>query len=358
MSRTPALLVVVVVATVLAVTILARRRGVALDKGDARAARPAKLAACTMLPVEWSWQNISVADSEAWRACFGKPIAPGSYTSPVFDQHVSRWCGCCYLVSVVQMIQDRLHLAVGLADARKPMFPCFSLNMQLALDTYNATERTDNKEWNACKGGMPTRVMNAIRARKCLLRLEREGEVWLGHPSSVEGLKRESKDSEIRIGTPQTLQNATTFIKRRIFKYGPVVLGINSKCLLHPNIVADGGLIDDGEWMLPDHALTVVGWKKVRDKECWIVRNSWGRRTVPAGRPDDPSCVGEGFNRCDTGDNEWIGDMYNPGYAYVPVDYKGIAGLPSPWFDAIPDSLARVLPPTEYDRKTAFDLEP
>jgi hypothetical protein len=55
-------------------------------------------------------------------------------------------------------------------------------------------------------------------------------------------MKRESNDSEIRIGTPQTLQNATTFIKRRIFKYGPVVLGINSKCLLHPNIVADGGL--------------------------------------------------------------------------------------------------------------------
>jgi hypothetical protein len=38
-------------------------------------------------------------------------------------------------------------------------------------------------------------------------------------------MKRESNDSEIRIGTPQTLQNATTFIKRRIFKYGPVVLG-------------------------------------------------------------------------------------------------------------------------------------
>ena len=175
MSRTPALLVVVVVATVLALMILARRRGVTLDKGDARTARPAKLAACTLLPFEWSWQNISVADSEAWRACFGKPIAPGSYTSPVFDQHVSRWCGCCYLVSVVQMIQDRLHLAVGLADARKPMFPCFSLNMQLALDTYNATE-THRQQG-----------VERVQGRHAHARHERHSSTQVPSPSRVRG---------------------------------------------------------------------------------------------------------------------------------------------------------------------------
>ena len=128
-----------------------------------------------------------------------------------------------------------------------------------------------------------------------------------------------------------------------------MVLGINSKCLLHADIIANGGVIDVTHVSPPDHAITVVGWKMIDGLNHWIARNSWGQLTVPAKRPDDPACVGEDFNECDTGTNLWIGDQYNPGYAYIPFDYKGIAGLPSPWFDALPHALRKALPMSHYD---------
>ena len=37
--------------------------------------------------------------------------------------------------------------------------------------------------------------------------------------------------------------------------------------------------------------------------------------------------------------HSWVGDPQNPGVAYVRVDYEGIAGVPSPWYDAVPRAL-------------------
>lgn len=305
------------------------------------------------IPDEWSWQSVSVSDSKLWKECFGNSIAPGSYTSPVFDQHFSRWCGCCYLVSAVQMLQDRMHVALGINDPMNPMFPCFYFNMQLALDTYNHHEQVRSADWNACKGGMPLRVLQAIGDDTCKLRLIRDGEVWFGHPSSIDE-SIPSDDPPIYIEEPEVLQNRVEYIKRRIFKYGPVVLGINSKCFLDEGIIARGGLINTKHNALPDHALTVVGWKKIGDTTCWIARNSWGMETVPTNRPDDASCVGNDFNNCETGKNKWVGDMHNPGYAYIPTDYQSIHGLPSPWFDAIPVSLRKRQARDAYDIKDDF----
>ena len=60
------------------------------------------------------------------------------------------------------------------------------------------------------------------------------------------------------------------------------------------------------------------------------------------------------FNNCDTNFKKWQGDPDNPGYAYIPFDYKGIQGLPSPWFDAIPSKLRDYLPRDEFDVADEF----
>ena len=342
-------LLVLVVSALIAVLFRATRRSKHRAFRALSARRSGIQSGVASLPLKWTWQDIRDADSGLYHALHGRRIAVGDYTSPVFDQHMSNWCGCCYLVAVVQMLQDRLHLTLGLSHPEMKMFPCFQYDMQLALDTYNAYERTKQKNemWNACTGGMPTRVLNAIRVDKCLLRLASDG-MWLGHPIAM----AETPADGVKNPTLQPLESlemAPESIMRRVLKYGPVVLGISSLCLRDKTLSARGGLVDSNIVGQRDHAVTVVGWRPVGRKTCWIVRNSWGTSFVPLERPD-PSCVGDGFNRCTVERTDWTGDPDNPGYAYLPIDYEGLRGYPSPWYDAIPTNLQNAVPRSVDER--------
>lgn len=323
----------VVAACVLALTPSSRRmlvRGV-------RSARRARLA--VVLPAEWSWQQVTATDAAAWTAAHGRPIAPGRYAAPVFDQHVSRWCGCCYLVAVVQTLEDRLNIALGIDDPHTEAFPCVQYDMQLALDTYNADERARRPvEWNACYGGMPSAVLRSIVQGRTHLALLPTAQTWMGHPRATTA--REVGASPLR--PVEVLANRPKQIKRRLFRYGPLVLGINSLCLRDETLPERGGLIDASVVSPRDHAVSVVGWCVRGGRECWIVRNSWGTTTRPV-RRGEAGCVGEDFNQCAVPTVEWVGDPSNPGYAYVPLDYVGIGGVPTPWFDGLPNELAQVL---------------
>lgn len=327
---------------------------VALVAGPSRRLKPDRSSArgATIeggsLPINWSWQDIRAADSETYRGIHGRPIAVGDYSSPVFDQHMSNWCGCCYLVAVVQMLQDRLHLILGLSNPTMKMFPCFQYNLQLALDTYNRYERRQRGDtWNACTGGMPTRVLNAIRSNHCLLRLSSDG-IWMGHPIEISSTPTDGAKNP-KLDSLESLEMAPESIMRRILKYGPVVLGINSLCLRDPTLSKRNGLVDAKIVATRDHAVTVIGWKKIGRKTCWIVRNSWGINFVPTERPD-PSCVGNNYNRCVVDRTDWVGDPSNPGYAYIPIDYEGLRGYPSPWYDAIPSKLQELVPRSSDER--------
>lgn len=281
------------------------------------------------VPASWDWRSISQRDSEMWQQTFNTQLAPGIYTSYVFNQHASGWCGACYLVATVQMIEDRLHVALGKADPSSYMQPTFQFNMQLALDTFNDTEKkTRDDKWNACLGGFPLRVLQMIKIQKCVLRLEPKKLLWLGypneHPSNVL--------SQIAIDKDDVIQNVDEEVMRRIFEYGPVVLGINSLCLRDPTIEKRNGVIDETIVAKRDHAVSVVGWTTKESKKCWIVRNSWGSKSVPSARPDK-ECVGTGYNICNVTFEPLSSDA---GYAFVPFRYAGIVGLPSPWFEANP----------------------
>ena len=101
------------------------------------------------------------------------------------------------------MLQDRMHLVLGMTDPDMRMFPCFQFNMQLALDTYNAHEKRMREDtWNACTGGMPSRVLNAIKSGDCLVRLTAENGIWLGHPLEVHALPSDEtyKSDRLHLG--------------------------------------------------------------------------------------------------------------------------------------------------------------
>ena len=316
-------------------------------------ARSSLRASITAMPFEFNWQNIDETSAQAWSSHFGRPIAIGAYASPVFDQHVSNWCGCCYLIAVLQHLQDRMHVTLGIADPLAVMFPCFQFNVQLAIDTYNRYEQLNNSNWNACVGGLPIRVLKAIRNDTCVLRLMSDATLWLGHPCTMDNAYDDS-ERNISLEPLEVLENSVDTIKKRIFKYGPVVLGLNSRCLRDSKLGERGGLIDPNIVATRDHAVSVVGWKQVQHKMCWIVRNSWGDQTVPSERPD-PSCVGSDYNKCEVQTLSWTGDLLNLGYAYVPFDYSGLRRQPSPWFDAIPTKLREYLPIGPDERVDLLD---
>lgn len=307
------------------------------------------LSASTTLPREWSWERVDDVDAAAYARAFGRTIAVGCYTSPIFDQHVANWCGCCYLVAVVQMIQDRMHVALGLHDTESIAFPCFQFNMQLALDTFNAYERAVRRDsWNACSGGMPSRVIDAIRSNRCVLRLMADATIWMGHPCTVD--VESLVGDNVRIEESETLESNPDSLRRRLFKYGPIVLGIDSLCLRDPELAARGGRVDGATVGNRDHAVTVIGWRVIDGTSHWIVRNSWGIDNVPSERPD-LKCVGDDFNTCKVETRPWIGDPDRPGCAYVPFEHSTIRGPPAPWYDAIPHVLRTMLPRTDDEER-------
>lgn len=289
------------------------------------------------VPEAWDWGYISEHDAAVWRDCFGTPIATGSYTSPVFNQHMSRWCGACYLVSVLQMLQDRLNIELGIRDPTTAMFPCHQFNFQLALDSYNALH--EKSGWNACQGGSPIAVLQSIQAGKCRLELTADATVWLGFPTS--GANFLEQGDSVQVEPIESLERSHNKIQFRIFKYGPVVLGIDSLCLRDSHLSDRGGVIDPNIASPRDHATSVVGWKTINGLPCWILRNSWGTETVPKARPTDVACVSANSNTCRIATESWSGDPRRPGYAYVPFRYAGLLKAPSPWYDAIPTVLSK-----------------
>jgi hypothetical protein len=220
------------------------------------------------------------------------------------------------------------------------MFPCYQFNFQLALDTYNA-HITNTDGWNACRGGSPIKVIQAIAEGACILELTPDETVWLGHPTTMDS-NSSFRMSFVTLDPIESLDRTVDKIQYRIFKYGPVVLGIDSLSLRDKGLSQRGGVIDGTSTADRDHAVTVVGWKKIKNVPCWIVRNSWGSNTVPTARPE-AGCVGKDFNTCIVETQPWSGDKNRPGYAYIPCSYRGVCEPPSPWYDGIPTILSKHL---------------
>lgn len=288
------------------------------------------------VPYEWSWQSISPKDANLWEAKFGMKIAPGIYTSRIFNQHMSKWCGCCYMVSVLQCIQDKMNIALGIESPDTTAQPYIELNYQIALDAYNSHRQKKYPDWNACKGGNPVAVIECIRDGIVpLVVTSSDGFAWFGHPNDYIGHASDLQVSGARIA----VENKLNHIQSQIFKFGPLVLGINSNCMNDAGISRRNGLIDTSVSGKRNHAVVVVGWKEVDGQGCWVVRNTWGTSTAPSRLPNELNCVTKGRNVCQIETINWYGDPHNHGYVYVPFNYQSIQGTPSPWYFVCPNVL-------------------
>jgi hypothetical protein len=279
------------------------------------------------LPRDFSWQEV---DHHAYASVTGTSLVSGNYASPPIDQHRASWCGCCYLVATLQSIQDRIHVLIGKQISQNNiMYPWVRLDAQQTLSDYQRYKGPHTPQWNACQGGVPLSVMNAIKNGKCQLVFEHM--TWTGFPGDA-GTTVES-DLKVKVADATRIV-PTNRVKERILDAGSVVLGINAMLLKH---VDEHGIVKDyHDSLISNHAVSVTGWTVRNGIECWIVRNSWGKERVPASMPDDLSCVTTDGNRCQVSWEAWKGDPINPGFVLVPTSHPPLNDdANSPWFEAV-----------------------
>lgn len=291
------------------------------------------------LPDAWNWQQISEAEARGWARRHKRRIAPGRYASPVLDQHRENWCGCCYLTSSVQMLQDKLNLLLGMHRPDEPMHPVVEIDMQGALDAYDALYAPSSPSWNACRGGDPLRFLRSVKQGLVPLQLVVGGGVWRGYPCA---LRAGTSNLRLDLEEPRQLRFAReeypAVVQERILRYGPLVLAVNAQAMNDAAIASRGGVIDVDVRGGRNHAVCVVGWVSVGPRRCWVVRNSWGWRRVPERKPDSLECVSRGSNRCVVPWRDWGGSEENPGWVYIPLDHPDnlTTSAGSPWYECVP----------------------
>ena len=160
------------------------------------------------LPRHWSWQTITHREVDMYHDAFHKRLKVGIYASPVINQHRSQWCGCCYMIAVLQMLQDRTHVLMGnsstVQSVENKMLPWVEFDSQVALDTYDTLQRPVSfQPWNACRGGDPIKVLRAIEEEIVpLLIVPGDGASWLGYPNVDRNKSREKKKKKARSYSP------------------------------------------------------------------------------------------------------------------------------------------------------------
>tara|TARA_B110000008_G_scaffold269001_1_gene297754 strand:+ start:666 stop:1604 length:939 start_codon:yes stop_codon:yes gene_type:complete len=292
------------------------------------------------LPQKWDWSNITTAEQSLYEKLFNIQIAKGTYTSQIFDQHMSKWCGCCYLISTLQTIQDKMNIALGIRSPDSFMLPYFEIDAQYALDTYNEYRRIVHPDWNACHGGNPETLIKAMQNEKIPLVLTTsDGFAWYGYPKSSTIINDRNKDVVNLFPKKEVIvQNDINTVQSTILQEGPLVLAINANCLLDASLSKRKGLIDTDIFGPRNHAVSVIGWKLIDGRNCWIARNSWGD-LVPESKPSSIDCVRTDSNTCEVPLKKWTSDKINKGLFYIPFDYGHIRRAPSPWYSCIPMQL-------------------
>ena len=322
------------------------------------------------LPSSFSWANVSDSDAEEWTKAFGRPLLPGRYASPVFDQHSQGWCGACYLVSSLQMLQDRCNILLGQVtpaeralETKAPpsppppedadggsgeiestpsppprrMLPFVRFDAQLLFSSFEE-HASGVVGWSGCHGGDPLKVLSCVGTGGCPLSLLPHTETeWRGFSTGGgdEGNERPVPESPFSVTTYARLSRCDIdSIREEVWKHGPVVLACASAPLLHCD---ERGVATGADpSLVPDHAAAVVGWVTrsedgaAEPRRYWIVRNSWGEERAPSSRPGNVrSCARRQENTCDPSFVPWRGTPDLPGHVLLPFEgvlYDGSGG--------------------------------
>lgn len=259
--------------------------------------------------------------SFTWQRVPGRLFrGPQSFVTNAFDQHSVSWCGCCFVVAVVQCVEDRGHIRLG----RR-----VRIDMQTMVNHVSEVLGT-----NACRGGLPVDVLTCIMNGTCPLMRAQQRTRWTGRPERV--FRTPMSDVPYTVtGIDDGIYSHD--VRDIIRRDGPVILLVNSDTL---KTVDARGVVTDLAFKPLNHAVTVVGW---RDDDTWIVRNSWGRMRVPSALPDNLDvCIDDATVECDVEWEYWIGDPRNPGFLYLPMTAEALQPPHAPWIvpqvDRVPNN--------------------
>lgn len=265
--------------------------------------------------MDFSWRTLARGADRS--------LPAGRYAADAIDQHQGGWCGSCYLVAVVQCVEDRASI---LATRRSSWWLAapqrVRLDLQAVLDHY---QDASTPGWNACHGGLPLEVFECLASRACPLRLIDAPTRLLGFP--------QRRTTTLLGNAPYVVLDARrlpeTSVRESLRRDGPVVLEVSARTL---KSVDERGVVTDLTPRESNHAVCVVGWRHVDGTECWIVRNSWGSHRAPVDLPGDITCVSNEGNSCEVEWERWTGDPHDPGFCYLPMSFLPLhLHDPCPW---------------------------
>ena len=233
----------------------------------------------------------------------GRFYRPGS--APSIDQHAFNWCGACYVVAVVQMLQDRWNVSSNSEDA--------TFSIQRVMDEFDTNRHPEEEAgWNACHGGDPEHVIQCLGDGSCHLVSEATAPFFLGRVRRWCSYRGEGSRS---VGPLRYVEHGD--VKREIVEGGAVGLMISAEVLANTDV---GGVVCDAFPLPADHVVVVVGW----EASYWLIRNSWGSRR-PAQIPDHHErCNTTISNTCVLSPSHtvrWHSLPSLPGHCLLPMSY-------------------------------------
>jgi hypothetical protein len=276
----------------------------------------------------FSWRS----GRDAYRT--GVPLKrDGLYALDAIDQHAASWCGCCYIVSTVQAIDDRIFIQIARGPTGVDVTRAgrkLSISLQSVMDHFQEWNDSSELGWNVCHGGSVTHVLQCIMEGRCPLHKKRKGEHNEG--SDLIGYSRRRENCD----TPNTGFSVLSYrrilneeVKKDIVDRGPVILEMSAQTA---KSVDRKGVVKDNSLKQPNHSVSVVGWERVQGEEFWVVRNSWGKNRAPRNIPTDYMfCVGVGRNTCVNHWEAWKGIPSDPGFFLLPVSHPSLYADISPW---------------------------
>lgn len=292
-------------------------------RGPSPVAVSARHVPSATLPLQWSWLNVSESDATLWSQVHSLRLPPGQYVSHIVNQHRAGWCGACYLIATLHMIQNRANILLATTTDISEMRPWLTFDEQSMMDDFQ--KMRGSSLWNACQGGDPMIMMNCIATGDCKLKLSPpEGKKWFGFPRKKRDY--DTANAPVQIDYFSRIENDDDIehvVKGKVYSHGCVMVACSAENVMRcdANGVASGNFTD------PNHAMVVIGWKWGLHGntlvECWIVQNSWGTEHVPSNFPPDIHCVKEDANTCTTDYTTWRGMPDLPGHVLIPMSQSG-----------------------------------
>ena len=97
-----------------------------------------------------------------------------SYACDSINQHSSSWCGCCYIVAVTQVIEDRGNIAMVVHASKLSGSERIPILQRISTQSVANHFQSWNEEsnWNVCHGGAALQVLECFQQGSCPLVLE------------------------------------------------------------------------------------------------------------------------------------------------------------------------------------------